>query len=102
MKTLFFLLGLPPKFLASRGFASLLSRVRALPLLNLKKKRDYSQSMYPLPRYITVYVYLNSFLYLFCAMLTQVVLYLKFANHSSTVSENTCLLNESRRLTETR
>ena len=41
---LFFLLGLPPSFLASRGFAAQRSRARALPLLNLKKKRDCSQS----------------------------------------------------------
>ena len=37
-----FLLGLPPSFLASRGFAA---RLRACPpSLNLKKKRDCSQS----------------------------------------------------------
>ena len=36
---------LPPSFLASRGFAAQRSRARALPLLNLKKKRDCSQSM---------------------------------------------------------
>ena len=41
---LFFLLGLPPSFLVSGGFAAQSSRARALPLLNLKKKRDYSQS----------------------------------------------------------
>ena len=35
----------PPSFLASRGFAAQGSRARALPLLNLKKKRDCSQSM---------------------------------------------------------
>ena len=40
----FFLLGVPPSFLASRGFAAQCSRARALPLLNLKKKRDSSQS----------------------------------------------------------
>ena len=38
---LFFVRGLSPSFLASRGFAA---RARALPLLNLKKKRDCSQS----------------------------------------------------------
>ena len=47
----FFLLGLPPSFLASRGFSALRlraqrSRARALPFLNLKKKRDCSQSSY--------------------------------------------------------
>ena len=47
----FFLLGLLPSFLASRGFAAQRSRARrsrarALPLLNLKKKRDCSQSSY--------------------------------------------------------
>ena len=41
---LFFLLRLPPSFLASRGFAAQGSRARALPLLNLKKKRYCSQS----------------------------------------------------------
>ena len=40
----FFLLGLPPSFLASRGFAAQRSCARALPSLNLKKKRDRSQS----------------------------------------------------------
>ena len=40
----FFLLRLPPSFLASRGFAAQRSRARALPLLNLKKKRYCSQS----------------------------------------------------------
>ena len=40
---LFFLLGLPPSFLASRGFDAQRSRARALPLLNLKEKRDCSQ-----------------------------------------------------------
>ena len=40
----FFLLGLPLSFLASRGFAAQRSRARALLLLNLKKKRDCSQS----------------------------------------------------------
>ena len=34
----------PPTFLASRGFGAQRSRARALPLLNLKKKRDCSQS----------------------------------------------------------
>ena len=34
-----------PSFLASRGFAAQYSRGRALPLLNLKKKRDCSQSI---------------------------------------------------------
>ena len=43
-QSLFFLLGLPPSFLASRGFAAQRSRARTLPLLNLKKKRDCSQS----------------------------------------------------------
>ena len=47
----FFLLGQPPSFLASRGFAAQRSRAqrsraRALPFLNLKKKRDCSQSSY--------------------------------------------------------
>ena len=41
---LFFLLRLPPSFLASRGVAAQRSRWRALPLLNLKKKRDCTQS----------------------------------------------------------
>ena len=41
---LFFLLGLPPSFFASRGFAAQRSRARALSSLNLKKKRDCSQS----------------------------------------------------------
>ena len=36
--------GLPPSFLASRDFVAQHSRVRALPLQNLKKKRDYSES----------------------------------------------------------
>ena len=35
---------LPPSFLASRRFAAQRSRARALPLLNLKKKRGCSQS----------------------------------------------------------
>ena len=35
----------PPSFLASRGFAAQGSRTRALPLLNLKKKKNCSQSM---------------------------------------------------------
>ena len=34
----------PRAFLASRGFADRLSRARALPLLNLKRKRDCTQS----------------------------------------------------------
>ena len=34
-----------PSFLASRGFAVQRSRASALPLLNLKKKRDCSQSI---------------------------------------------------------
>ena len=34
----------PPSFLASRGFAAQCSRASALPLLNLKEKRDCSQS----------------------------------------------------------
>ena len=34
---------LPPSFLASRGFAA----QRSCPLLNLKKKRDCSQSTFP-------------------------------------------------------
>ena len=38
---------LPPLFLASRGFTAQRSRARALPLLNLKKKRDCSQSTFP-------------------------------------------------------
>ena len=36
---------LPPSFLASRGFAAQRVRARALPLLNLKKKRHCSQSI---------------------------------------------------------
>ena len=36
--SLFFLLGLPPSFLASGGFAAQRSRARALPLPNLKKR----------------------------------------------------------------
>ena len=48
-QSLFFLLGLPPSFLASRGFAAQRFRARALPLLNLKKKRDCSQST-PTPK----------------------------------------------------
>ena len=39
-----FLLGLPPSFLASRGFAASRTRECAIPLLNLKKKRDCLQS----------------------------------------------------------
>ena len=34
----------PPSFLVSHGFAAQRSHARALPLLNLKKKRDCSQS----------------------------------------------------------
>ena len=41
-----FLLWLPPSFLASRGFAAQRSRACALPLLNLKKKRNCSQSTF--------------------------------------------------------
>ena len=36
---------LPPSFLASRGVATQRSRARAVPLLNLKKKRGCSQSI---------------------------------------------------------
>ena len=36
----------PPSFLAFRGFAAQHSRGRALPLLNLKKKRDCSPSRF--------------------------------------------------------
>ena len=36
---------LPPSFLASIGFAAQGSPARALPLLNVKKKRDCSQSI---------------------------------------------------------
>ena len=43
-KRLFSLLELPPSFQASRGFTARRSRPRALPPLNLKKKRDFSQS----------------------------------------------------------
>ena len=43
-ESLFFLLGLPPSFLAYSGFAAQRSRARVLPLLNLKKKRGCSQS----------------------------------------------------------
>ena len=39
-----FLLGLPPSFLVSRGYTVQHSRARALPLLNLKKQIDCSQS----------------------------------------------------------
>ena len=44
----FFFSGCRPRFsrLASRGFAAQHSRGRALPLLNLKKKRDFSQSIF--------------------------------------------------------
>ena len=42
--TKYFLLTLPPSFLASRGFAAQRWRARALPSLNLKKKRGSSQS----------------------------------------------------------
>ena len=44
----FFFSGCRPRFtrLASRGLAAQHSRVRALPLLNLKKKRDCSQSIF--------------------------------------------------------
>ena len=35
----------PPSFLTPRGFAAQRSRARALPVLNLKKKRDCSQSI---------------------------------------------------------
>ena len=34
----FFILGLPPSFLASRGFAAQRSRARVLPSLNLRKR----------------------------------------------------------------
>ena len=34
----------PPSFLASRGFVARHSRSRSLPSVNLKKKRDCSQS----------------------------------------------------------
>ena len=44
-RSLFFLLGLPPSFLASRGLAAQHSRGRALPLLNLKK-RETSRSLF--------------------------------------------------------
>ena len=44
---------LPPSFPVSRGFAAQRSRARALPLLNLKKKRDCSQ--YSRPSIPTVY-----------------------------------------------
>ena len=43
-ESLFFLLGLRPSFLASRGFAAQRPRAGALPSLNLKKKRGCSQS----------------------------------------------------------
>ena len=42
---LFFLLGLPPSFLASRGFDAQRSRARALPLLN-PKKRETARSLH--------------------------------------------------------
>ena len=45
-ETLFFLLGLPSSFLASRGFAAQRSRARVLPLLNLKKKRGCSKILF--------------------------------------------------------
>ena len=48
-QSLFFLLGLPPSFLASRRFVAQRLGARALPLLNLEKKRDYSQSKYLVP-----------------------------------------------------
>ena len=43
-RRLLFLFGLPPSFLASRDFVAQCSRARAPPFLNLKKKRDSSQS----------------------------------------------------------
>ena len=53
--TLFFLLGLPPSFLAS----PLNFRARALPLLNLKKKRDCSHhwdtASFPFPSFLPFY-----------------------------------------------
>ena len=36
----------PPSFLASRGFTAQRSRERAFLLLNLQKKRDFSQSRF--------------------------------------------------------
>ena len=39
-----FLLGLPPSFRASRGFVARRWRLLALPFLNMKKKKDSSQS----------------------------------------------------------
>ena len=44
---------LPPSFLASRGFAAKRSHARALPLLNLKKKRDCSQSRSNVAKQVT-------------------------------------------------
>ena len=43
-RRLLFLFGLPPSFLASRDFVAQSSRARTPPFLNLKKKRDSSQS----------------------------------------------------------
>ena len=43
-ESLFFLLGLPLSFLVSRCIVAQRSRVRVLPLLNLKKKRGCPQS----------------------------------------------------------
>ena len=43
-RRLLFLFELPPSFLASRDFVAQSSRARAPPFLNLKKKRDSSQS----------------------------------------------------------
>ena len=56
---LFFLLGLPPSFLASRGFDAQRSRARALPLLN-PKKRETARSLH----FPTLLAFSSSFLLL--------------------------------------
>ena len=43
----FFLLGLPPSFLVSRGFDAQRLRARALPLLNLKKRETARSLHFP-------------------------------------------------------
>ena len=64
-RKIFSLLGLPPSFLASRGFAAQRLRAPALPLLNLKKKRDCSQSSsdpegwFPLSRNFSVWTHVK-------------------------------------------
>ena len=70
MQSLIFLLGLPPSFFASHSFAFRRSCVRALPSLNLKKKRDYLQSNLkwsPSAKQVTI----------FCKLLSNVIPSLK-------------------------